>query len=46
MLSKAKMGGAAEEAVRDTTRNQVFLAEELTSAITAAPASNLMHNTL
>lgn len=40
MLSKAKMGGAAEEAVRDATRNQVFLMQKVTSAITADPASN------
>lgn len=36
------MGGAAEEAVRDTTRNQVFLTQKVTSAVTADPASNPM----
>lgn len=41
------MGGAAEEAAGDTTRNLVFLTQKAKSAITADPTSNPMpQNTL
>lgn len=46
MLSKAKMGGAAEEAARDTTRNQVCFTQRLQVQLQPTLPQTQHHKTL
>lgn len=46
MLSKAKMGGAAEEAARDTTRKQVCLTQRLQVQLQPSLPQTRCHKTL